>query len=127
VCRPLNAFALGVMKKRYLYVVLALALLLGGYVALRVHNHYGLQNYNEARSFDIEVKVRAPVYEKSTYPYGTQSPPNPIVGYIEIGSKPDVQAITYDKPSHYWEVRLDSGKTGYLFAPDVEVRGKRTP
>jgi hypothetical protein len=115
------------MKKRYLYVVLALALLLGGYAALRVQNHYRSQNYYEARSFDIEVKVRAPVYEKSTYPYGTQSPPNPIVGYIEVGSKPDVQGITYDKPWHHWEVRLESGRTGYLFAPDVEVRGKRTP
>jgi hypothetical protein len=109
------------MKARYVYLVLAFAVVLGGYVALR------LQNYYEARSFDIEVKVRAPVYQKSSYPYGSQSPPSLIVGYIEVGAKPDVRGITYDKPWPYWEVRLESGKTGYLFAPDVEVRRGRPP
>ena len=109
------------MKTRYVYLSLALSLAFGGYLLLRV------QNYYEARTFDLEVKARAPVYEKSSYPYGTQSPPNAIVGYLEVGSKPDVRGITYDKPWPYWEVRLESGKTGYLFAPDVQVHGKRSP
>jgi hypothetical protein len=78
------------MKTRYVYIVLALAIVLGGYVALRV------QNYYEARSFDIKVKVRAPVYEKSTYPYNNQSPPNAIINYIKVGSKPNVKNMTYD-------------------------------
>ncbi len=50
-----------------------------------------------------------------------------IVGYIEVGGKPDVRGITYDKPWPYWEVRLQSGQRGYLFAPDVELGRGRTP
>jgi hypothetical protein len=111
---------LAAVKSHQVYRVVAVALCLGigGYVILRV------QNYHEARSWSIEIKVRTPVYETSAYPYGSQSPPNAIVGYLEVGSKPDVRAMAYDKPWPYWEVRLESGKRGYIFAPDVEA-GRR--
>jgi len=91
--------ALGVMKPRYAYLVLALGLVVVGYVVMRV------QNYHEARSWNIEVKVRAPVYESSSYPYGSQSPPNAIVGYIEVGSKPDVRGMEYGKD---WPMALSA-------------------
>jgi len=111
------------MKPRHLYLilallVLALSLVVIGYIGMRV------QNYIEARSWHIEVKVRAPVYESSSYPYGSQSPPNSIVGYLEVGSKPDVRGMRYDEPWPYWEVQLESGKRGYLFAPDVKISRK---
>lgn len=63
------------MKSHQVYRVVAVALCLGigGYVFFRV------QDYYEARSWNIEIKVRTPVYETSAYPYGTQSPPNAIV------------------------------------------------
>jgi hypothetical protein len=110
------------MKPRHIYFVLAALLALGlvviGFVGTRI------QSYNEARSWRIEVKVRAPVYENPTYPYGTQSRPNRIVGYLEVGSKPEVRGIAYVEPWPYWEVQLQSGARGYLFAPDVEVSRK---
>ena len=108
------------MKPRYIYFVaglllLALVLAVAGYAGMRV------QNYNEARSWHIEVKVRAPIYEKSSYPYGSQSPPNAIVGYLEVGAKPNIRSMGWAEPWPYWEVQLESGKRGYLFAPDVKV------
>jgi hypothetical protein len=109
------------MKTRYVCLLLLLSLVLGVYAVFRV------QNYYEARSFDLRVKVRTPVYERSRYPYATQSPLNTIVGYLEVGSTPDVRGMTYDKPWPYWEVRLESGGTGYLFAPDVEISRKGAP
>src|SRR5437867_13354957 len=111
------------MKPRHVYPVLALlllalALVVIGYIGMR------LQNYNEARSWHIEVRGRAPIYERSRYPYGSQSPPNPIVGYLEVGSKPDVRGMVYAEPWPYWEIQLESGERGYLFAPDVEISRK---
>src|SRR3989454_1172898 len=66
-------------------------------------------------------QVRAPIYANPTYPYGSQSPPNPIIGYLEVGSKPHVRRMEFVEPWPYWEVRLESGARGYLFAPDVKV------
>jgi hypothetical protein len=111
------------MKPRHVYLVLvvpllAFGLVVMGFVGMRI------QSYNEARSWGIEVKVRAPVYEKPIYPYGTQSPPNRVVGYLEVGSKPDVRGMGWREPWPYWEVQLQSGARGYLFAPDVEVSRK---
>jgi len=108
------------MKPRYTYsiaglLLLALGLVVAGYAGMRI------QSYQEAHSWRIEVKVRAPVYEKSSYPYGSQSPPNPVVGYLEVGSKPDVRGMGWEEPWPYWEVQLESGARGFLFAPDVEV------
>ena len=96
-------------------LILALGLIAVGYVVMRVENYY------EARRWHIEVKVRAPVYEKSTYPYGTQSPPSPVVGYLKVGSKQDLRGVEYDEDYPHWEVRLESGKRGYLFMPDVQA------
>lgn len=87
-----------------------------GVGAWRVHNYY------EARSWHIEVKERAPVYEDDAYPYASQSPRNRIVGYLEPGEAADVSSINYGKDYVYWKVRLKSGERGYLFSPDVEIR-----
>ncbi len=108
------------MKPRPVYLVLALVLLaLGlaaiGYVGMR------FQSDIEALRWDIEIKVRAPTYANPTYPYGSQSPPNPIIGYLEVGSKPHVRRMGFVEPWPYWEVQLESGARGYLFAPDVKV------
>ena len=114
-----------VLKPRYIYVVayvvaglllLASALVVVGYLGMR------FQSDIEALRWDIEIKVRAPIYANPTYPYGSQSPPNPIIGYLEVGSKPDVRRMEFVEPWPYWEVQLESGVRGYLFAPDVEVR-----
>src|SRR5436309_13847640 len=114
-----------ILKPRYIYVVayvvaglllLASALVVVGYLGMR------FQNDREALRWDIEIKVRAPIYANPSYPYGSQSPPNPIIGYLEVGSKPDVRRMEFVEPWPYWEVQLESGVRGYLFAPDVEVR-----
>ena len=97
-------------------IFLALGLAAIGYVGMR------FQSDIEALRWDIEIKVRAPIYANPTYPYGSQSPPNPIIGYLEVGSKPDVRRMEFVEPWPYWEVQLESGVRGYLFAPDVEVR-----
>lgn len=109
------------MRPRNVYLILAVSVIAAGYVVMRVENYY------EARRWHIEVKVRAPVYEKPIYPYGTQSPPNPVVGYLEVGAKPDLRSVDYDKDYPYWEVRLESGKRGYLFMPDVQASPRREP
>src|SRR6267143_2557621 len=106
------------MKPRYLVaglLLLASALVGVGYLGMR------FQSNIEALRWDIEIKVRAPVYANPTYPYGSQSPPNPIIGYLEVGSKPHVRRIELVEPWPYWEVQLESGARGYLFAPDVKV------
>jgi len=76
----------------------------------------------EAERWDVEVSVRAPIYANPTYPYGSESPPNSIIGYLEVGSKPHLRRIVLVEPWPYWEVRLESGERGYLFAPDVHVK-----
>jgi len=108
------------MKPRLVYLVLALVFLALGLAAI---GYFGMrfQSNREALRWDIEIKVRAPIYANPTYPYGSQSPPNPIIGYLEVGSKPHVRRVAFVEPWPYWEVQLESGARGYLFAPDVHV------
>src|SRR6266403_2273929 len=108
------------MKARYIYLVAGLLLLAS---ALVLVGYFGMRSQSdmEALRWDIEIKVRAPIYANPTYPYGSQSPPNPIIGYLEVGSKPHVRRMGFVEPWPYWEVQLESGARGYLFAPDVEV------
>jgi hypothetical protein len=83
-----------------------------------------LYNYREAQSWLLEVRTSAPIYETDEYPYGSQSPPNRVVGYLKPGEKPDVISMGYGKDWPYWKVRLPSGERGYLFAPDVDFKRK---
>jgi hypothetical protein len=106
------------MTERRVFLILAVILIACGYAALR------LEGYYEAQRWQFDVSVRAPAYENSSYPYGSQSPPNAIVGYIEVGTQPDARSMDYGKDYPYWEVRLASGQRGYLFGPDVRVRPK---
>ena len=108
-------------KRHHLYLAGGLLLFASAFVIV-VYLSMGFQDNIEALRWDIEVKVRAPIYANPTYPYGSASPPNPIIGYLEVGSKPHVRRVVLVEPWPYWEVQLESGARGYLFAPDVEVR-----
>ena len=109
------------MKPRAVYLVLALVFLALAFVVVG-YLGMGFQSNTEALRWDVEIKVRAPIYANPTYPYGSESPPNPIIGYLEVGSKPHVRRVAFVEPWPYWEVQLESGARGYLFAPDVAVR-----
>ncbi len=78
---------------------------------------------------NVEMRIRSmnlreKTLNKKDVPYDSQSPPHPIIGYLEVGSKPHVRRIALVEPWPYWEVQLLSGARGYLFAPDVEVSRK---
>ena len=76
-------------------LLIASAMVLAGYLAAY------LQGQTEALRWNIEIKVRAPVYANPSYPYGSQSPPNPIIGYLEVGSRPHIRRVAYDDPWLY--------------------------
>jgi hypothetical protein len=80
----------------------------------------------KAQSWLLEVKIRAPVHENEAYPYGSNSPPNRVVAYLQPGEKPQVISGGFGKEWPYWKVRLPSGQTGYLFAPDVAFKQERS-
>ena len=80
---------------------------------------------------NVEMRIRSmnlreKTLNKKDVPYGSQSPPHPIIGYLEVGSKPHVRRIALVEPWPCREVQLLSGARGYLFAPDVEV-SRKTP
>jgi hypothetical protein len=109
------------MKRRRIYVGASALLLVASALAVIGYLRMYFQSQTEALRWNIEVKVRAPVYANPSYPYGSQSPPSSVIGYLEVGSKPHVRRVAYDDPWPYWEVPLESGLRGYLFAPDVEA------
>ena len=92
------------MKRRRIYVGASASLLVAS--ALAVIGYLGMyfQIQTEALRWNLEVQVRAPVYANPSYPYGSQSPPNPVIGYLEVGSKPHVRRVAYDDPWPYREV-----------------------
>jgi hypothetical protein len=83
-----------------------------------------LDNYWAAQNWHLEVKTRTPIYKTDDYPYGSQSLPNKVIGYLNPGEKPNILGMDYGKEWPYWIVRLSSGQKGYLFAPDVEFKRK---
>lgn len=84
-CPPAQAAAtatLGVMKSHTPTFVLVIAsMLVASLLTLRDA---------KAQSWLLEVKTRAPVYENEAYPYGSNSPPNRVVAYLQPGEKPQV-------------------------------------
>jgi hypothetical protein len=109
------------IKRHHLYLAGGLVLFVSAFVIV-VCLGIGFEGNIEALRWDVEIKVRAPIYANPTYPYGSASLPNPIIGYLEVGSKPHVRRVAFVEPWPYWEVQLESGASGYLFAPDVQVR-----
>ena len=95
-------------------------------VALKAHPDITYGSKTQGEKDQGKDEIRAPIYANPTYPYGSQSPPNPIIGYLEVGSKPHVRRIALVEPWPYWEVQPQSGARGYLFAPDVEVTRLRS-
>ena len=85
-----------------------------------------LDGYYEARTWQLEAKKPAPIYETDIYPYASGSPPNRIVGYLNPGVSPEIIGMGKGKEWWYWEVRLPSGERGFIFAPDVDAKHKGT-
>ena len=83
-------------------------------------------DYFEARSWRISANgnIPSPIYETDIYPYGSQSPPNQIIGYLKPGEVADIVSMGYGKEWPFWKVRLESGKRGFIFAPDVKSEKK---
>jgi hypothetical protein len=105
------------MKFKPLILIL---LLVTGIAFLRITNYY------EAQSWKISTDGNkpSPVYETDFYPYGSQSPPNRIIGYLKPGEVADIVSMGSGKEWPFWKIRLKSGARGFVFAPDVKAEKK---
>jgi len=102
-------------------VVIIILILAAGATFLRIADYF------EARSWRVSTNgnISSPIYETDNYPYGSQSPPNRVVGYLKPGEIADIVSMGYGKEWPYWKVRLQSGNRGFLFAPDVKAEKKK--
>lgn len=97
-------------------IAVVLVVLAAVVVVLRLNAHREMQGWR------IDTKAPTPIYETDSYPYGSQSHLNPVVGYLNPGDRPKIIGMSYGKEWRVWEVSLPSGKSGFIFDPDVEVR-----
>jgi hypothetical protein len=100
--------------------IILILLLVAGIAYVRITDNL------EARSWKISTNGNkpSPVYETDIYPYGSQSPPNRIIGYLKPGEVADIVSMGYGKEWPFWKIRLKSGERGFIFAPDVTTEKK---